>query len=137
VVLWSAVTHEGWHLGALFFVTTWRPTYSTWRQAMGTEIGHSGAVRLGLDGRTVAIGVLAVVLAVVLGALAGTHVGAWAGVLAALAGLVAPPVLTTAVDRRKRNIALFKRQQEVLRRFALPKPTGSRERPADDKEGEE
>ena len=43
-------------------------------------------MRLGLDGRTVAIGVFAVVLALVLGAVAGTQVGAGAGALAALAG---------------------------------------------------
>ena len=66
-------------------------------------MGHSGAVRLGLDGRTVAVGVLAVVLAVALGALAGVQAGAWAGVLAALAGLVAPPVLTVAMARRQRE----------------------------------
>ena len=42
---------------------------------------------MGLDGRTVAIGVFAVVLALVLGAVAGTQVGALAGALAALAGL--------------------------------------------------
>lgn len=91
------------------------------------EIGHSEAVRLGLDGRTVAIAVFAVVLAVVLGALAGLHVGAWAGVLASLASLVAPPVLVVAVERRQRNIARMKERQEVLRKFAPPKPTGGTE----------
>ena len=94
------------------------------------EITHSGAVRLGLDGRTVAIGLFAVVLALVLGAVAGTQVGAGAGALAALAGLVPPAVLAVAVERRQRNIARMKRRQEVLRRFAPPKPTG-------DGEGEE
>lgn len=83
-------------------------------------------MRWGLDGRTVAIGVAAVVLAVVLGALAGMYAGAWAGVLAALAGLVAPPVLAVAAARRQRNIARMKEQQEVLRKFAPPGATGDR-----------
>lgn len=80
-------------------------------------------MRFGLDGRTVAIGLSAVILALVLGAVAGTVAGAEAGALAALAGLVPPVVLAVAVERRKRNLALMKRQQEVLRRFAPPKPT--------------
>lgn len=84
-------------------------------------------MRWGLDGRTVAIGVFAVVLAIVLGALAGTSAGAGAGVLAALAGLVPPAVLAAAVELRHRNIARMKKRQEVLRRFAPPKPTGNRE----------
>jgi hypothetical protein len=75
------------------------------------------------DGRTIALGVLAVVLALVLGAVAGTQAGAAAGALAALAGLVAPAVLAVAVERRARNAARVQRQQEVLRRFAPPKPT--------------
>ena len=83
-----------------------------------------------------AIGLFAVALAVVLGALAGTQVGAGAGVLAALAGLVPPAVLAVAVERRQRNIAQMKRQQEVLRRFAPPKPTRNPEGPTNDKEGE-
>ena len=70
---------------------------------MRVEIGHSGGVRGGLDGRTVAIAALAVAVAVVLGAAAGTQVGAGAGVLAALAGLVAPAVLAVAVERRARH----------------------------------
>ena len=77
-----------------------------------------------LDGRTLAIGVFAVVLALVLGAVAGTQVGAAAG---ALAGLIPPAVLAVAVERRQRNIARTKRRQEVLRRFAPPKPAGGRE----------
>ena len=81
---------------------------------------------MGLDGRTVAIGVVAVVLAVVLGAEAGLHAGAWAGVLAALAGLVAPAVLAVAVDRRQRNLARMKEREEVLRKFAPPRPTGDK-----------
>jgi hypothetical protein len=93
----------------------------------GVGIGHAGAVRLGLDGRTVAIGLFAVVLAVVLGAVAGSLAGAGAGVLAALAGLVPPAVLALAVELRQRNIARMQRRQEVLRRFAPPKPTGDRE----------
>ena len=78
---------------------------------------------MGLDGRAVALGVLAVVL----GALAGTSAGAGAGVLAALAGLVPPAVLAVAVERRARNAARVRRQQEVLRRFAPPEPTGEGE----------
>jgi hypothetical protein len=93
----------------------------------GVEIGHSEAVRWGLDGRTVAIGLVAVLLAIGLGAWAGTQVGAWAGALTALAGLVSAAVLPVAVERRQRNIARMKRQQEILRRFAPPQPTGDRE----------
>ena len=107
-------------------------------QATRAEIRHSGAMRLGLDGRTVAIGVFAVVLALVLGAVAGTQVGGAAGALAALAGLIPPAVLAVAVERRQRNIARAKaasrslqdemaRRQEVLRRFAPPKPAGDRD----------
>ena len=82
---------------------------------------------MGLDGRTVAIGVFAVVLALVLGAVAGTHAGAVTGALAALAGLIPPAVLAVAVERRQRNIARTKRRQDVLLRFAPPKPAGDRE----------
>lgn len=64
-------------------------------------------------------------------------VGTWAGVLAALAALVAPPVLTEALERRKRNIALIKRRQEVLDRFAPPKPAGDRDGLTGDGEGDE
>lgn len=84
-------------------------------------------MRWGLDGRTVAIGVFAVVLAIVLGAVAGTSAGAGAGVLAALAGLVPPVVLAAAVELRQRNIARLRKRQEVLRRFAPPEPTGKGE----------
>ena len=87
-------------------------------------------MRFGLDGRTVAIGLFAVVLAIVLGALAGTLAGTVAGVLAALAGLVPPALLAIAVERRQRNVARRRRRQEILRRFAPPKPMG-------DGEGEE
>ncbi len=59
-------------------------------------------MRLGLDGRTIALGVSAVILAVALGGLAGTSVGAWAGVLASLAGLIPPAVLAVAAERRVR-----------------------------------
>jgi hypothetical protein len=81
-------------------------------------------MRLGLDGRTVTIGVFAVVLAVVLGAVAGASAGAGAGALAAVAGLVPPAVLAVAVERRQRTIAQQRSRQEVLRRFAPPEPTG-------------
>jgi hypothetical protein len=91
------------------------------------QIGHSGTVWFGLDARTVAIAVLAVVLGLVLGAWAGTQVGALAGTLAALASLVPSAVLAVFMELRQRNIARTKRRQEVLRRFAPPKPTGDRE----------
>jgi hypothetical protein len=86
-----------------------------------------GAVRWGLDGRTVAIDVFALVLASVLGAVAGTMAGAGAGALAALAGLVPPAVLAVAVEMRQRNVARLKKRQEVLRRFAMPGPIGKGE----------
>lgn len=44
-------------------------------EATGAGIGHPGVVRSGLDGRTVALGVSAIVLAVVLGAVAGMSAG--------------------------------------------------------------
>jgi hypothetical protein len=50
-------------------------------------------------------------------------VGAEAGALAALVGLVPPAVLAIAVERRQRNVKRVKERQEVLRRFAPPKPT--------------
>jgi hypothetical protein len=81
----------------------------------------------GLDGRAVALGALAVVLALGLGAWAGTQAGAVAGALAALAGLVPPAVGAVAVERHTRNTAREKRQQEILRKFAPPKPTGEGE----------
>jgi hypothetical protein len=84
-------------------------------------------VLLGLDERTVVIGVLAVVLALALGAWAGTQVGPLAGALAALASLVPSAVLAIVVELRQRNIARMKQRQEVLRRFAPPRPTGDRE----------
>jgi uncharacterized membrane protein YoaK (UPF0700 family) len=84
-------------------------------------------VRFGLDGRTVAIGLSAVVLALVLGAVAGTLAGAEAGALAALAALVPAALVAAFVEIRQRNIARIERQQEVLRRFAPPKPSGDRE----------
>ena len=82
---------------------------------------------MGLDGRTVALGLFAVVLALVLGAVAGTLAGAGAGALAALAGLVPPAVLAVAVELRQRNIARMRRRQEVLRKFAPPEPASGRE----------
>jgi len=91
---------------------------------------------MGLDGRTVAIGLLAVVLALVLGAWAGTQVGAVAGTLAALASLLPSAVLAVFVELRQRNIVRIKRRQEVLRRFAPPKPTGNGESRIGNKEDE-
>jgi hypothetical protein len=84
-------------------------------------------VRWGVDWRTVALGLAALVLAVGLGAWAGTEVGVWAGVLAALAGLLPPAVLAVAVGRRQRNIARVNKQQAVIRKHAPPKRTGNRE----------
>jgi pilus assembly protein TadC len=92
---------------------------------------------LGLDGRTVTIGVLAVVLALVLGAWAGTQVGALAGALAALASLVPSAVLAVFLERRQRDIARRKKRQQALSRFAPPKPTSDGEGAADDRGGEE
>ena len=80
-----------------------------------------------LDGRTVVIGVSAVVMALALGAVAGILAGAWAGVLASLAGLVPPAVLAAAVERRQRIIAREKERQEILRKFAPPAPMGDGE----------
>jgi ABC-type transport system involved in cytochrome bd biosynthesis fused ATPase/permease subunit len=97
---------------------------------MRLVIGHSRAVRLRLNGRTVAIGMLAVLLALVLGGWAGTQVGAAAGAAAALASLVPSAVLAVFVELRQRNVAHMKRRQEVLRKYAPPKAT-------DDREGEE
>jgi hypothetical protein len=37
---------------------------------------------------------------------------------------VSAAVLAVAVERRQRNIARTKRQEEILRRFAPPLPTG-------------
>lgn len=105
--------------------------------SLGVEIRHSEVVRWGFDGRTVAIGVLAAVLALMLGAWAGTQVSAWAGALAALASLLPAAVLAVFVEQRQRNIARMKKRQEVLRRFAPPKPTGGEEGPIGDPESEE
>lgn len=80
-------------------------------------------MRVGLDGWTLVIGGGAVLLAVGLGAGAGSVVGAWAGVLAALVGLVPPVVLAVAIERRQRNVKRMKERQEVLGRFAPPRPT--------------
>ena len=76
----------------------------------------------GLDGRIVGLGGLALVLAVGLGALAGSQIGAWAGVLGALAGLIPPAVLAIAIERRTRNLAHQKRKDEILNKYAPPKP---------------
>jgi predicted component of type VI protein secretion system len=92
---------------------------------------------VGLAGRTVAIGLFAVVLALVLGAVAGTHAGAAAGALAALAGLVPPALLAVAVEMHQRNAARIRSREEVLRRFAPPKPAGDGDSPAGGGEGQE
>jgi hypothetical protein len=96
----------------------------------GPRIRHPVIVRWGVDWRTVALGLAALVLAVGLGAWAGTEVGAWAGVLAALAGLLPPAVLAVAVGRRQRNMARVRKQKAILHRYAPPKRT-------DDREGQE
>ena len=93
----------------------------------GPRNRHPEIVRWGVDWRTVALGLAALVLAVGLGAWAGTEVGAWAGVLAALAGLLPPAVLAVAVGRRQRNMARVKKRKEILRKHAPPKRTGDRE----------
>jgi hypothetical protein len=87
-------------------------------------MGHPGVVRGGFDGRAVALVSLTLVLTVTLGALAGSQTGAWAGVLGALAGLIPPVVLAVAIDRRSRNVALQKRKDEILGKYAPPKPAG-------------
>jgi hypothetical protein len=84
-------------------------------------------VRWGFDGKTVAIGLAAVVLALGLGAWAGTQVGVWAGALAALASLVPAAVLAVVVERRQRNVAQMRKREEIRRRYAPPKRTGDRE----------
>src|SRR5690349_282862 len=96
-------------------------------QTRRVQISHSGAVQSGFGGRTIALGLLAVVLAIALGALAGTQAGAEAGVLAALAGLVPPALLAVAVEQRSRNAKRFKRQQEIIRRFAPPQANSDEE----------
>jgi hypothetical protein len=90
-------------------------------------MGHSGVVRGGFDGRAVVFVGLALVLAVALGALAGSQVGLWAGVLGALAGLIPPAVLAVAIERRARNVARRKRKDEILGKYAPPKPVGGGE----------
>jgi hypothetical protein len=77
-------------------------------------------------GKTIALGLFAVFLALGLGAWAGTQAGAWTGALAALAGLLPPAVLAVAVERRQRNMARMRKQQEILRTFAPPKRTGDK-----------
>lgn len=84
-------------------------------------------MRWGFDGKTVAIGLAAVVLALGLGAWAGTQVGAWAGALAALASLVPAAVLTVVAERRQRNVAQMRKQEEIRRKYAPPKRSGDRE----------
>lgn len=77
-----------------------------------------------------AIGILALALALGLGAAAGSLIGVWAGALAALASLVPSAVLTTAVIRQQRTLERIKKQGEIRRKYALPKPR-------DDWEGDE
>lgn len=84
-------------------------------------------MRWGIEGRTVATGLAAVALAIVLGAVAGTLAGAEAGALVAFAGLVPPAVLAVAVGLRQQNMARLRKQQDVVRRFAPPKPEGKRD----------
>lgn len=89
-------------------------------------------MRLGLDGRTVAIGVFAVILALVLGGTAGTAVGASAGAWTALAGLLPPAVLAVAVELRARNARRVQRRQELLSLFAPPEPAEGAEAEEED-----
>jgi hypothetical protein len=92
---------------------------------VAVQIRHYETMRWGFDGRTFALGLVATFLALGLGAWAGAEVGAWAGALAALAGLLPPAVLVVAIERRQRNMARIREQQEILRRFAPPKRTGN------------
>lgn len=95
----------------------------------GARMGRdAGAVKAGLDSRTVGISALGMLLAVALGAAAGRTIGVAAGVLAALAGLVPPAVLAVAMERRSRNVARERRRRELREAFEPPKPTGDKER---------
>ena len=76
-----------------------------------------------MDSRTVGIGTLGVLLAVILGWAAGHAAGPTAGILASLAGLIPPALLAGAIERQSRNVARESRRQELLERFAPPKPT--------------
>jgi hypothetical protein len=97
------------------------------RDGSGIWIGHSSVVWSGLDGRAVVLGVLTVVVALGLGAWAGSRSGAAAGAITVVAGLASSVIAGAAVDRRARNLARLKEQQQVLRRFAPPGPTGDGE----------
>jgi hypothetical protein len=77
----------------------------------------------GLDGRAVVLGMLAVVVAVGLGAWAGSRSGAAAGAISVVAALASSVIAGAAVDRRARNLARQKEQEQVLHRFAPPGPT--------------
>jgi len=70
---------------------------------------------------------LGLLLAVVLGWAAGHTAGPMAGILASLAGLAPPALLAAAIERRARNAVRDKRRQELLERFAPPKPTDGSE----------
>lgn len=91
--------------------------------ALEAGLGHADDMRSGLDGRTVAIGVLGVVVAVVLGGVAYGEVGAAVGALTALAGVAGSAVLAVAMEQWVRNSAALRRRQEILRKFALPRPS--------------
>lgn len=95
--------------------------------AVSVEGGHSWAVHAGLDSRTLGIGVLGLLLAVALGWTSGRSAGPAAGVLASLAGLIPSTLLAVALERRSRNAAYEKRRQELLERFAPPRPTNDSE----------
>jgi hypothetical protein len=94
--------------------------------AVCAGLGRAGVVA-GVDGRTVVLGVCAVVLAVALGALAGVSMGAWEGVLASLTGLVPPAVLGVMLQRRDCVRDLEGKRAEILRRFAPPSPMSKEE----------
>jgi hypothetical protein len=72
-----------------------------WLAVMGHRIG----VGTGLEGRTVALGALALALAVALGWVGGALGGALGGAVGAVAGLVAPAVLAVALELRSRKVA--------------------------------
>ena len=68
---------------------------------------------VGIDSRTVALGLLSVVAAVLI----GYKAGAWPGVLAALAGLASTALWEIAHNRRERNVRTLEQREAALRAF--------------------